>query len=483
MTRFDEIMTTILKWEGGYVDDPNDPGGATNMGITHRVLAKFRGVASVSPREVRALEKSEAIEIYRELYWERLKGDDLPHAVDLVMMDGGVNHGIGTMAKMLQTIVGSSADGIIGSATLAAVNSYIARNDVIDLLAALAEKRRQRYVTRPHAPRFLRGWRNRLEDVMRVVLSATGATWGFDSGLRRGVMDDSDDLTLDALSLMSGDIRPAIEDSDLQIYMQAKGTYTDAVDGLFGRNSLAGMNAILERRREELSGTLAEWGVPRRKVALGQLLCQEAGIEVARIDGLFGPQTEHAFMTYNRQKYNLPEPVSFEELLDAPGSFTPTVTPSTVWPRQRDLRSFYGAPCEVELVRLRLPYTMRIAWDLSQSVNSFFINKMCHDSAARAFQKISETYSPADIRKIGLDIFSGCYNCRKIRGGTGWSTHAWGISIDFDNTRNKLEWDHRWARLAKPDATPFWEIWEAEGWVSLGRARDFDWMHVQAARL
>jgi hypothetical protein len=70
-----------------------------------------------------------------------------------------------------------------------------------------------------------------------------------------------------------------------------------------------------------------------------------------------------------------------------------------------------------------------------------------------------------------------------MRGGDRWSMHSWGIAIDFDPTRNSLHADHTQARLAQPDCNEFWRIWEDEGWVSLGRARDFDWMHVQAARL
>jgi hypothetical protein len=61
--------------------------------------------------------------------------------------------------------------------------------------------------------------------------------------------------------------------------------------------------------------------------------------------------------------------------------------------------------------------------------------------------------------------------------------HAWSIAIDFDPARNQLSWSHTRARLAKPDAVKFWEFWESEGWVSLGRAKDYDWMHIQAARV
>jgi hypothetical protein len=61
--------------------------------------------------------------------------------------------------------------------------------------------------------------------------------------------------------------------------------------------------------------------------------------------------------------------------------------------------------------------------------------------------------------------------------------HAWGIAIDFDAANNGLKWNHTRASLAHPDCIPFWEIWESVGWLSLGRAKDFDWMHVQAAKL
>jgi hypothetical protein len=152
------------------------------------------------------------------------------------------------------------------------------------------------------------------------------------------------------------------------------------------------------------------------------------------------------------------------------------------WPTQAQCGRYYGAPGNAH-VRLTLPFKLRIAWDKRQSVSTFVIHKRCHDSAARAFQKIRETYSDKEIAEIGIDLFGGCYNNRPMRGGTNLSMHAYACAIDFDPERNQLKWGRDKARLAKPDAVPFWEAWEAEGWVSLGRARNFDWMHVQAARL
>ena len=90
----------------------------------------------------------------------------------------------------------------------------------------------------------------------------------------------------------------------------------------------------------------------------------------------------------------------------------------------------------------------------------------------------------ADERaKLGLDLFGGSLNVRKMRGGNNWSVHAWGAAIDFDPARNQLRWDSSKARLGKLDAERFWRIWEEAGWTSLGRTKNYDWMHVQAVQL
>ena len=68
-------------------------------------------------------------------------------------------------------------------------------------------------------------------------------------------------------------------------------------------------------------------------------------------------------------------------------------------------------------------------------------------------------------------------------GGRAMSMHSWGIAIDFDPAHNRLRWGRDRARLAGPDYRAFLDIWEAEGWISLGRERNYDWMHIQAARL
>lgn len=158
------------------------------------------------------------------------------------------------------------------------------------------------------------------------------------------------------------------------------------------------------------------------------------------------------------------------------------------WPRQStsEMTKFYGR-VGTNQVMLILPFSMKLAWKnkagVMQPITKFSINKKCHDSALRALTKISEIYTAAERAQLGINLFGGCLNVRKMRGGNDWSMHAWGTAIDFDPEHNQLKWGKDRAKLAHPDAIPFWKAWEAEGWVSLGRSRNFDWMHVQAARL
>lgn len=150
-----------------------------------------------------------------------------------------------------------------------------------------------------------------------------------------------------------------------------------------------------------------------------------------------------------------------------------------IFPTQAECRRFYGAP-GTNHTMLDLPYEMTYEGKLVKRIT---INKKCADSAFAALSKIAGEYSSSDRRALGLSIYAGCYNNRPMRGGTQLSMHAFACAIDFDPARNQLKWGRDKARLAKADCEPFWRAWEEQGWLSLGRARNFDWMHCQAARL
>lgn len=174
-----------------------------------------------------------------------------------------------------------------------------------------------------------------------------------------------------------------------------------------------------------------------------------------------------------------------DDAMETQDATAPVAEPSGnsgTWPKQVDCMKFYGGVGLFQK-KLALPFPMRLAWDKRVTVKGISVHEKVHDSAGRAFAVIAQKYNEKARKELGLDLFGGSLNVRKMRGGSSYSMHSWGIAIDFDPERNQLKWDRKTARLAKPDAEEFWKAWEAEGWISLGRQRNFDWMHIQAARL
>lgn len=116
---FQACFDRLMKSEGGYVDHPKDPGGATNLGVTQATLSTWRRQPATKT-DVRNLTRVEAAEIYRARYWSAVRGDDLPAGVDYAVFDYAVNSGPGAAIKALQRALGVTADGALGPATLAA---------------------------------------------------------------------------------------------------------------------------------------------------------------------------------------------------------------------------------------------------------------------------------------------------------------------------------------------------------------------------
>lgn len=152
------------------------------------------------------------------------------------------------------------------------------------------------------------------------------------------------------------------------------------------------------------------------------------------------------------------------------------------WPKQNysELVKFYGK-VGTNQTTLELPYEMRLAWDLKSKVTKITCHEKVKDSLERIFKKTLEHYGIEKIRELRLDLFGGCLNVRKMRGGNSYSMHSWGIAVDIDPDRNQLKWGKNRATLARPEYDAFWKIVESEGGVSLGRERNMDWMHFQFA--
>lgn len=174
----DPIGEIILKHEGGFVNDPTDRGGATNLGITQQTLTEWRG-KPVSVEDVRNLTEAEAREIYTERYLKQPKIDRLPFPYPQVqVMDIGVNSGPRRAVKFLQEVLNASGfpcgrpDGVIGPKTIAATEQAHEQMGAY-LDNALVDRRKAFYeaimANDPSQERFRRGWMRRAESFRREV--------------------------------------------------------------------------------------------------------------------------------------------------------------------------------------------------------------------------------------------------------------------------------------------------------------------------
>lgn len=165
--RFDACLIEVLKHEGGYVYHARDPGGATNKGITLATLRDWRR-AAVTKADVMALTTAEAGQIYRARYWDAVKGDQLPPGVDLAVFDMAVNSGPGRAIRILQAALNVPIDGIIGPATLRAIQA----EKPVTLILDICDRRIAFLKTLNTWPVFGKGWSNRVDGVCAAALKA-----------------------------------------------------------------------------------------------------------------------------------------------------------------------------------------------------------------------------------------------------------------------------------------------------------------------
>lgn len=194
---------------------------------------------------------------------------------------------------------------------------------------------------------------------------------------------------------------------------------------------------------------------------------------------LRGAEALHAPATLERQ-------VPSGNHTDTPNpSRSPEPQPQVdLWPDDSEaaLRKFYGEPCNVPRTPVRCPWPLVLSWDQNQTTSTISIHTKCAASLTRVLERIADEYTEAELIDMRMDQYGGSFNCRNKRRGTSLSTHAWAIAIDWDPNNNKLRWDSNRASMAGPEFSAWWAAWEDEGWCSLGRTANFDWMHVQAAR-
>ena len=162
----DDAIEEVLRHEGGYVNHPHDPGGATNQGITKKTYEHYLE-RKVSIEEIQNIPIEHVKAIYTKNYWGAVKGDDLPSGVDFAVFDWSVNSGPRRAIKGLQKVVGATTDGLIGPNTLKAV----AAEDPIRVISELHKDREEFYRELSTFKTFGKGWIRRNNETKTYALS------------------------------------------------------------------------------------------------------------------------------------------------------------------------------------------------------------------------------------------------------------------------------------------------------------------------
>ena len=167
----DRAIRLILKHEGGFVDHPRDPGGATNRGVTIGTLRSLGmdldGDGDVDVTDLKRLTEADAVKVYKRFYWDKVEGDALPSGVDYTVADFAVNSGPSRAAQHLQRALGVSADGEIGPVTIAAA----LKADPAKVIAAVNDSRLRFMQGLSIWPTFKNGWTRRVNEVRAQSLA------------------------------------------------------------------------------------------------------------------------------------------------------------------------------------------------------------------------------------------------------------------------------------------------------------------------
>lgn len=187
MSNFSKAVEKVLEHEGGFVNHPDDTGGATNWGITQKTYEQFIG-RPVTVEEIRRMPKGNAVAIYKEKYWDAVAGDKLSsYAIAFVLFDQGVNRGPKRAIKQAQRVIGAYQDGIIGPKTISALNS-VKEKDFLDQYLIQSENAYRAIATaNPSQNVFLKGWLHRVDSLRDYTFSNLGKV-GISIGLVAGLV-------------------------------------------------------------------------------------------------------------------------------------------------------------------------------------------------------------------------------------------------------------------------------------------------------
>lgn len=268
--------------------------------------------------------------------------------------------------------------------------------------------------------------------------------------------------------------------SDIQLVLADAGYYKGAIDGTAGPKTYSAVAVVEKLHARSYRKPPDKWSRRRRLIGAAQAVLHAGGFEPGQIDGYVGHNTSEALIAWRSKKAGVSWSVPI-----VPVKGARTHANQALYPRQSDMRTFYGAAGGPQCTagEVVLPFPMLLAWNKQQVIRRFF----CHEKLARPFTDIFrhavKHYGQADIERLNLNIYGGCFNHRKKRGGNTLSTHAYGAALDLNPAKNQLRWGADRAQFAHPDYEPFWNIVMAHGGTPAGYAWGADWMHFQFARL
>lgn len=172
-SNFAAALKIELVFEGGMDDDPVDPGGRTKNGITQKVYAAYRRRKGLPAQDVFKMVDSERDEIYRSQYFDKIRFDELPPGLDLVIVDGAINSGVSQSVKWVQRALGIQADGVMGAITMSRIMDH-PDHDV--LIKNILDRRRAFLQALKTYWRFGKGWMSRVSQ-----LQSKGQAWAMGS--------------------------------------------------------------------------------------------------------------------------------------------------------------------------------------------------------------------------------------------------------------------------------------------------------------
>jgi lysozyme family protein len=159
---FEPCLDVVLAEEGGFVDDPEDPGKATNLGVTQAVWQQWVGASRVvTVADIRALTRADVTPLYQQVFWRGTHAELMPAGVDLAAFDWAVNSGVGGAMRAVQDALGIPSDGLVGPVTLQALSAKppdVIINLICNVRLGFLEKN-------PEWPKFGHGWTNRVASI------------------------------------------------------------------------------------------------------------------------------------------------------------------------------------------------------------------------------------------------------------------------------------------------------------------------------